>query len=106
MRAGSPHDIAVAHRTTARCKLARHLARRLERGEHNALWGPRGSGKTTLLHEVLKGLGRRRWALSATTECLDDVTRTIDRAYADIPTKGLTRRTAQARLWRATGLVG
>ena len=92
---------AVARRATGRRRLSRSLARRLESGEHILLWGPRGIGKTALLNEIMKEVEPRRCALSATTDCLDDVTRVLESAYADVPTKGLARRMARARLWRA-----
>jgi len=65
------------------------------------LWGPRGSGKTTLLTAVRKELDTRRWGFSASTNSLDDITCALERAYPDTPTKGLARRAARARLWRA-----
>jgi len=82
-------------------RLAKDLALRLERGEHVLLWGPRGSGKTMLLHAVRAELGTLRCGFSARTTCLDDVTRALECAYADVPTKGLTRRAARSRLWWA-----
>jgi len=74
--------------------------RRLRRGEHNLLWGPRGAGKTTLLQAVTKEIGPCRCALSATKSGLEDITCALERAYAEIPTKRLTRRTTRAQPWR------
>jgi len=65
------------------------------------LWGPRGSGKTTLLQAVLTELGDIHCALSANTHTLDDITRALERAYTEVPTQGLKRRAARARLWSA-----
>jgi energy-coupling factor transporter ATP-binding protein EcfA2 len=81
--------------------LTTKLAADLTRGQHLVLWGPRGSGKTTLLNAVLQELGSARCALSATTSSLDDITRALERAYADVATTGLTRRAARSRLWWA-----
>lgn len=65
------------------------------------LWGPRGSGKTTLLHAVLQDLGDVHCALSVSTGSLNDITRALERAYTAVPTRGLKRRAARARLWWA-----
>jgi len=77
------------------------VARRAARGEHITLWGPRGSGKTTLLFDLQLLLGKSYCAYSGTTQCLDDITRSLERAYGDVATSGLTRRAARGRLWRA-----
>jgi predicted AAA+ superfamily ATPase len=81
--------------------LAQLLAVELRRGRHIVLWGPRGSGKTTLLHAVGRELGDVHHAFSVVTSHLDDVTQTLERAYADVPTQGVKRRTARSRLWWA-----
>jgi hypothetical protein len=65
------------------------------------LWGPRGGGKTTLLQAVGRELGDVHHALSVVTSHLDDITETLERAYAEVPTQGVKRRTARSRLWWA-----
>ena len=76
------------------------LITRLQRGEHLVLYGPRGSGKSTLLAKLHTRLARAGvpCALSSTTSCLDDITRTFARAYPDVDTVTTTRRKARARL--------
>lgn len=86
---------------SARGRFTADVARRVARGEHITLWGPRGSGKTTLLHDVQLLLGDSHCACSETTQCLDDITRSLERAYGDVTTRGLARRAARGRLWRA-----
>jgi energy-coupling factor transporter ATP-binding protein EcfA2 len=82
--------------------LAQQLAMDLRRGRHIVLWGPRGSGKSTLLLAVARELGDIHHALSETTSHLDDITQTLERAYAEVPTQGVKRRTARSRLcWAA-----
>jgi hypothetical protein len=81
--------------------LTTRLAAGLSRGQHVVLWGPRGSGKSALLRAVLPELRSARCALCATTSSLDDITRTLERAYSEIATAGLTRRAARSRLWWA-----
>jgi len=82
-------------------RFARELAQRLDRGEHLLLWGPRGSGKTAILRAVHRHVATARCAYSEQTDALDDVTRTLEQAYAGVVTRGLTRRAVRARLWRA-----
>lgn len=94
-------DPLQASPRSARGKFTADIARRVARGEHITLWGPRGSGKTTLLREVKRLLDARHCAYSVTTQCLDDITCTLERAYGDVATRGLTRRAARGRLWRA-----
>ena len=81
--------------------LTQRLAMELRRGRHIVLWGPRGSGKTTLLQAVGLELGDVHHALSTATSHLDDITQTLERAYAEVPTHGVRRRTARSRLWWA-----
>jgi energy-coupling factor transporter ATP-binding protein EcfA2 len=80
---------------------SRELAERLSNGEHLILWGPAGSGKTTLVAAIQRRLPDRACATSRVTESLDDITRTLERAYPNVPTACVSRRTARARLWRA-----
>jgi predicted AAA+ superfamily ATPase len=81
--------------------LAQLLAMELRRGRHIVLWGPRGSGKTTLLQALARELWDVHHALSVVTSHLDDITQTLERAYAEVPTQGVKRRTARSRLWWA-----
>jgi len=55
--------------------------------------------KTTLLQAVGRELGGVHHALSVVTSHLDDITETLERAYAEVPTQGVKRRTARSRLW-------
>lgn len=93
-----------AHEDGAFRTLTVSFASNMKRGQHVVLWGPRGSGKTTLLHAVLQELGDVRCALSASTCSLDDITRALERAYIAVPTRGLKRRAARARLWSAADI--
>ena len=86
---------------SSRGKFTADIARRVERGEHLTLWGPRGSGKTTLLNAVQQLVGGRHCGFSATTRSLDDITCALERAYGDVATGGLKRRAARGRLWWA-----
>jgi energy-coupling factor transporter ATP-binding protein EcfA2 len=84
-------------------ELATELERRLLRGEHLTLFGPRGSGKSTLLrklhsHIIAAGIP---CAYSSITSSLDDVTRALERAYPGVHTEEISRRAARARLWMA-----
>jgi AAA domain len=84
-------------------EFAVELQGRLSRGEHLTLLGPRGSGKSTLLtrlhsHLVVEGIP---CAYSGVTTSLDDITRALERAYPDVDSAEITRRTARARLWAA-----
>jgi hypothetical protein len=84
-------------------ELTVELQRRLLRGEHLTLLGPRGSGKSTLLarlHSQLLVAGVP-CAYSRVTASLDDVTRALERAYPGVDTAEITRRAARARLWAA-----
>lgn len=83
--------------------LALDLKRRLLRGEHLSLLGPRGSGKSTLLHALHAALlaDRVPCALSSVTESLDDITRALERAYPAVDTLAVSRRAARSRLWVA-----
>ena len=73
---------------------------RLQRGEHLVLYGPRGSGKSALLTKLHAHFAQTGipCALSATTSCLDDITRTFAAAYPYVATGTTTRRKARARL--------
>ncbi len=79
------------------------LEQRLLRGEHLTLYGPRGSGKSTVLAELHARLRRSAvpCAYSASTTALDDLTRTLERAYPGVDTLEVGRRIARARLWSA-----
>jgi hypothetical protein len=79
------------------------LERRLRRGEHLALWGPRGSGKSGVLAELQARLIQAHvpCGLSPFTTSLDDITRALERAYPGVDTLEITRRAARARLWRS-----
>ena len=84
--------IVTATPRSARGKFTADIARRAARGEHITLFGPRGSGKTALLHDVQLLLGAGHCAYSRTTQCLDDITCALERAYGDVATRGLTRQ--------------
>lgn len=84
-------------------KLAIDLERRLVRGEHLTLFGPRGSGKSTLLtslHSRFIAAGIP-CAYSSVTDSLDDITCALERAYPGVLTEVISRRAARARLWMA-----
>jgi hypothetical protein len=84
-------------------ELATELERRLLRGEHLTLCGPRGSGKSTLLarlHADFLAAGIP-CAYSAATSSLDDITRALERAYPGVRTGEIPRRAARSRLWLA-----
>jgi hypothetical protein len=84
-------------------ELATELERRLLRGEHLTLFGPRGSGKSTLLtklHSRFAAAGIP-CAYSSITTSLDDLTRALERAYPGVLTEEISRRAARARLWMA-----
>lgn len=84
-------------------ELAVELQKRLLRGEHLSLLGPRGSGKSTLLarlHSQLSVAGIP-CAYSSVTSSLDDITRALERAYPGVSTAKITRRAARGRLWIA-----
>lgn len=81
-------------------ELASDLERRLLRGEHLSLFGPRGSGKSMLLarlHSRLIAAGIP-CAYSRVTTSLDDITRALERAYPGVQTAGVSRRAARSRL--------
>jgi len=84
-------------------ELIGQLERRLVRGEHMTLYGPRGSGKSSVLTQLLARLQLSAipCAYSASTSSLDDITRTLERAYPGIDTWAVGRRTARGRLWHA-----
>lgn len=91
-----------------RPELAAELERRLLRGEHLTLLGPRGGGKSTLLgalHMRLAAAGIP-CALSSLTGSLDDITRALERAYPGVDTLEIPRRAARARLWVAADRRG
>ena len=77
------------------------LSRRLLAGEHLLLWGPTGSGKTTLLMAIESQVRGRPCARTLQTRSLDDITCALERAYPGVATRGMSRRTARGRLWRA-----
>ncbi len=79
------------------------LQRKLLRGEHLTLLGPRGSGKSTLLARMYSQLvvAGIPCAYSRATTCLDDITRALERAYPGVEAADITRRVARARLWAA-----
>lgn len=84
-------------------ELAVELQKRLLRGEHLSLLGPRGSGKSTLLarlHSQFLVAGIP-CAYSIVTTCLDDITRALERAYPSVGVVDITRRAARGRLWVA-----
>lgn len=91
----------TARARIARGRFAAEVARRLLRGEHLTLWGPRGSGKTTVLNDVWHLLHDKRRGFSASTAHLDDITCALERAYENVDTQGLSRRAARGRLWWA-----
>ena len=82
-------------------RIAQDLADRLTRGEHLVLWGPIGSGKTTLLAAIRRRIADRACASAPVTQSLDDITQAFERAFPGVPTQGIPRRAARARLWRA-----
>lgn len=84
-------------------ELATELERRLLRGEHLTLYGPRGSGKSTVLAALHVRLARAAvpCAYSPDTTSLDDITRALERAYPGVDTLEIARRAARARLWLA-----
>lgn len=79
------------------------LERRLRRGEHLALYGPRGAGKSTILEALEARMQRASvpCGLSLSTTSLDDVTRALEQAYPGVPTAEIARRAVRSRLWRA-----
>jgi hypothetical protein len=84
-------------------ELAVELQRRLLRGEHLTLLGPRGSGKSTLLawlHTQCTVAGIP-CAYSSLTTRLDHITRALERAYPEVDASQVSRRAARARLWAA-----
>jgi hypothetical protein len=87
-------------------EFAVELERRLLRGEHLTLRGPRGSGKSTLLRQVHSRLiaAGVPCAYSSLTTSLEDITRALERAYPGVATAQIPRRTARARLWAAADL--
>jgi energy-coupling factor transporter ATP-binding protein EcfA2 len=91
----------AARKDRAFSAISSRLAADLAHGRHVVLWGPRGSGKTTLLNAVLREIGDAHAALSPATSSLDDITRALERAYAEVHTAGLARRAARSRLWWA-----
>jgi energy-coupling factor transporter ATP-binding protein EcfA2 len=80
--------------------LGPELERRLRRGEHLTLYGPRGIGKSTLLDNLHTRLIRAAvpCARSPSTAGLADITRTLTRAYPGIETRTLTQRATRNRL--------
>jgi ribose 1,5-bisphosphokinase PhnN len=82
-------------------RLAQQYAAQLRQGRHIVLWGPRGSGKTTLLQAVRVELSDVPCGISDTTDHLDDITRALEQAYDEVPTRGIKRRAARSRLWWA-----
>lgn len=84
-------------------ELTADLERRLLRGEHLTLLGPRGSGKSTVLtrlHSRFLAAGTP-CAYSSITTSLDDITRALERAYPGVLTEEISRRAARSRLWMA-----
>lgn len=79
------------------------LEGRLRRGQHLILYGPRGSGKSTLLAEIESRLAKAGipCARAVGTGSLGDITAALERAYPEVETEAVTRRTARARLWMA-----
>lgn len=96
----TPEPLALTRPLGLR-RIAQHLADRLMRGEHLVLWGPIGSGKTTLLAVIRRRLVDRACASESATQSLGDITRALERAFPGVPTQGIARRVARARLWRA-----
>ncbi|MGA7539803.1 MAG: AAA family ATPase [Steroidobacteraceae bacterium] len=84
-------------------ELTIELRRRLLRGEHLTLFGPRGSGKSTLLARLHSDLlvAGIPCAYSPATTSLDDITRALERAYPGVRTGEIPRRAARSRLWLA-----
>lgn len=84
-------------------ELAVELQRRLLRGEHLTLLGPRGGGKSTLLARLHSqcAVAGIPCAYSSPTTRLDHITRALERAYPDVQVAAMTRRAARARLWAA-----
>lgn len=84
-------------------ELTVELQRRLLRGEHLTLIGPRGSGKSTLLAKLHLQfvVAKIPCAYSSATTSLDDITRALERAYPDVEVARVTRRAVRARLWAA-----
>ncbi len=83
--------------------LVSELERRLRRGEHLALYGPRGTGKSAVLAALETRLRRAGipCGLSPSTVSLDDITRALEHAYPEVPTSEMARRAARSRLWLA-----
>jgi hypothetical protein len=84
-------------------ELTVELQRRLLRGEHLTLLGPRGSGKSTLLARLHSQLivSGTPCAYSRVTASLDDITRALERAYPQVDTVHMTRGAARSHLWAA-----
>jgi DNA replication protein DnaC len=79
--------------------LTQLLAMELRRGRHIVLWGPRGGGKTTLLQAVGRELGDVHHALTVVTSRLDDITQTLERAYAEVPEGFSDAASSVLKLW-------
>lgn len=86
-----------------RAEFSAQLQRRLLRGEHLTLYGPRGSGKSTVLGELDVRVRQEgvACAYSPLTTSLEHITCALEQAYPDVNTLRVNRRTARARLWRA-----
>ncbi len=76
------------------------LQRRLLRGEHLTLYGPRGSGKSLLLERLHARIRSQAvpCGYCARTDSLDEITCALERAYPAVDTLRIARRTARARL--------
>jgi energy-coupling factor transporter ATP-binding protein EcfA2 len=87
---------------TGRAGIVAALERRLSQGQEVLIFGPVGAGKTTVL-QAIEQRARSRGvpcALSAQTETLSDLTRTLSTAYPEIKS-ARTQRVTRGRLRRA-----
>lgn len=92
--------------TTSQRPLLADLERRLRRGQHLTLYGPRGSGKSTLAADLERRLRARHFpcARAPVTGSLNDITQALVEAYPQVATADVSRRRARGRLLLAADL--
>ncbi len=89
-------------------ELRSDLFDRVGRGEHLILYGPRGSGKSTLVSQLHARFAKANTpcGVAQYTSCLDEIMRTMERAYPEVNIQGVARRTARVKLWNAADRRG